>query len=170
MEMDCHKRSVDRYIKVKKGNVLLYGLVKVSAVPFRSRDDRFYRYLGVNFALGLLDCDRYIGDIVIPCNIGRAGISFYRKSLYRSSTVTGLFEKFINPPVQMYLQCLSVSANVKHECDYCYFIILAVLLSSKQKMKCSASIQIAFALLVFSLVCQVQSSSTENVSVISLVW
>ena len=30
---------VDRYIKVKKGNVLLSGLVEVSAIPFRSRDD-----------------------------------------------------------------------------------------------------------------------------------
>ena len=45
---------------------MLYGLVKVSAIPFRSRDDRFYRYIGVNFTFGLLDCDRYIGDIVIP--------------------------------------------------------------------------------------------------------
>ena len=31
MEIDCHKRSVDRYVKVKKGDALLYGLVKVSA-------------------------------------------------------------------------------------------------------------------------------------------
>ena len=59
MEIDCHNRSVDSYIKVKKGNVLLYGLVKESAIPFRSRDDRFYRYIGVNFAFGLLDCDHY---------------------------------------------------------------------------------------------------------------
>ena len=29
------------------------------------RDDRFYRYIGVNFTFGLLDCDRYIGDIFI---------------------------------------------------------------------------------------------------------
>ena len=34
----------------------------MSAIPFRSRDDRFYRYV----MFGLLDCDRYIGDIVIP--------------------------------------------------------------------------------------------------------
>ena len=84
METDCHNCSVDRYSKVKKRNVLLYGLVKVSGIPFRSRDDRFYRYIGVNFTFGLLDCDRYIGDIVIPwivkpglfhtlyCKIGRA--------------------------------------------------------------------------------------------------
>ena len=66
MEIDCHNRSVDRYIKVKKGNVLLYGPVKVSAISFGSRDDRFYRYVGVNFTFGLLDCDRYIRYIVIP--------------------------------------------------------------------------------------------------------
>ena len=87
MEIDCHNRSVDRYIKVKKGKVLLYGLVKVSAVPFWSRDDRFYCYVGVNFTFGPLDCDRYVWDIVIPwivkpgfcsihctlyCNIGQA--------------------------------------------------------------------------------------------------
>ena len=65
MEIDCHNRSVDRYIKVRKGNILLYGLVKVSAIPFWSRD-WFYRYIGVNFAFRLQDCDRYIGDIVIP--------------------------------------------------------------------------------------------------------
>ena len=58
MEMNCHNHTVDRYIKVKKGNVFLYGLVKVSAIPVRSRDDRFYRYIGVNFTFGLLDCDR----------------------------------------------------------------------------------------------------------------
>ena len=38
------------------------------SVPFQfsSRDVRFYRYIGVNFAFGLLDCVRFIGDIVIP--------------------------------------------------------------------------------------------------------
>ena len=41
MEIDYHNRSVDRYIKVKKGNILLSGLVEVSVIPFRSRDDRF---------------------------------------------------------------------------------------------------------------------------------
>ena len=66
MEIDCHNRSVDRYIKVKKGNVLLYGVIKVAATPFLSRDDRFYRYIGVNFTFGLLECDRYIGSTVIP--------------------------------------------------------------------------------------------------------
>ena len=66
MEIYCHNRSVDRYIKVKKGYILLYGLVKVSAFHFRSRDDRVYRYIGVNFTFRLLDCDRYIGDIFIP--------------------------------------------------------------------------------------------------------
>ena len=66
MEIDCHNHSVDRYIKDKKGNILLYRLVTVSAIPFRSRDDRFYRYIGVNFTFGLVDCDRYIGDIIIP--------------------------------------------------------------------------------------------------------
>ena len=43
MEIDCLNR----------------GLVKVSAIPFRLRDDRFYRYIGA------LDCDGYIEDIVI---------------------------------------------------------------------------------------------------------
>ena len=38
----------------------------MSAIRFRSRDNRFYRYIGVNFTFGLLDCGRYIGDIVIP--------------------------------------------------------------------------------------------------------
>ena len=60
---------VDKYIEVKKGSALLYGLVEVSAIPFWSRDDRFYRYIGVNFVFGLLDCARYIGDIVIPWTV-----------------------------------------------------------------------------------------------------
>ena len=38
----------------------------MSAIPFWSRDDRFYRYIGVNITFGLLDRDRYIGDIIIP--------------------------------------------------------------------------------------------------------
>ena len=38
----------------------------MSAIPFRSRDDGFYRYVGVNFTFGLLKRDRYIEDIVIP--------------------------------------------------------------------------------------------------------
>ena len=66
MEIDCHNRSGDRYNKVKKGNALLYGLVRVSPIPFRLRDDRFCCYIGVNFTFGLLYCDRYIGDIIIP--------------------------------------------------------------------------------------------------------
>ena len=66
IEIDYHNRSVDRYIKVKKGNVSLYGLVEVSAIRFRSPDDRFYCYIEVNFTFGLLDCERYIGDIIIP--------------------------------------------------------------------------------------------------------
>ena len=86
MEIDCHNHSVDRYIKVKKGKVLLYGLVKVSAIPkFQSRDDRFYRYIGLNFTFGLLDCDRYIGDIVIPW-IVKPGIS----SIHYTVTLAGL--------------------------------------------------------------------------------
>ena len=67
MEIDGHNRSVDRYIKVKKGGyVLLSGLVKVSTFPFWSCDDRFYHYIRVSFTFGLLDCDLYIVDIVIP--------------------------------------------------------------------------------------------------------
>ena len=37
----------------------------MSAIASRSLNDRFYRYIGGNFTCGLLDCDRYIGDIVI---------------------------------------------------------------------------------------------------------
>ena len=55
-EIDCHNRSVDRSIKSKKGNVLLHWVVKVSGIPFRTREDRFYRYIGVNFTFGLLQC------------------------------------------------------------------------------------------------------------------
>ena len=58
MEINFHNRTVERYIKIEKGNVLLSGLVKVSATPFRSGDNRCYRYIGANFPLGLLDCDR----------------------------------------------------------------------------------------------------------------
>ena len=36
-------------------------LVKVSAIPCQSCDDRFYCYIGVNFTFGLLDCVRYQG-------------------------------------------------------------------------------------------------------------
>ena len=50
--------------KSKKGNVLLYGLVKVSAIRFRSHDDQVVS--GLNFMFELLDWDRYIGCIVIP--------------------------------------------------------------------------------------------------------
>ena len=65
METDSHNCNGDRYIKVKKGNVLSYWLVKVSAIPFWLRDDRFYHYIGLNFTFGVLDCDRFISDIVI---------------------------------------------------------------------------------------------------------
>ena len=44
----------------------------MSAIPFRSCGDRFYRYIGVGFTFGLLDCDRYIADIVIP-RISKSG-------------------------------------------------------------------------------------------------
>ena len=60
MEIDCHNRSVERYVKVKKGNVLLHGMVKVSAIPFRSRDDQALILIGVNFTFRLLNCDCYI--------------------------------------------------------------------------------------------------------------
>ena len=103
--IDCHNGSVDRYIKVKIGNILLYGLVKVSAIPFWSHDDRFYHYIGVNSTFAMLDCDRYIGDICIPWIVKPgfhsihytvtglkmltviSGISFYRRLLYQGSTV-----------------------------------------------------------------------------------
>ena len=85
VEMDYHNRRVDRNIKAKKGNVLLYRLVKVSAIPFRSCNDRFYRYIRVNFTFGLLDCDRYIGEIVIPW-IVKPGFC----SIHYTVTLTGL--------------------------------------------------------------------------------
>ena len=44
----------------------MYELVEVSAIPFWSCDDQFYRFIGDNFTFGLLDCDCYIWDIVIP--------------------------------------------------------------------------------------------------------
>ena len=37
----------------------------MSPIPFLPHDDRFYRYIRVNFTFELLDCDRCIGDIVI---------------------------------------------------------------------------------------------------------
>ena len=40
MATDWHQQpSVDKYIKVKKGNVLLPGLVEVSAIANQSRYD-----------------------------------------------------------------------------------------------------------------------------------
>ena len=36
---------------MKKGNVLIFGLVEVSAIPYRSRDNLFYHYIGANFAV-----------------------------------------------------------------------------------------------------------------------
>ena len=94
MEIDCHSRIL--LIKVKKGNVLLYGLVKVSAIPFRSRDDRFYRYIGVNFTFGLLDCDRYIRDIVTPCTV-KPGVC----SIHYTVTLAGLknVNRYIGVPL-----------------------------------------------------------------------
>ena len=78
----------------------------MSAIPFWSRDDRFYRHIGINsVTIGLLGCDGYIGDIVIPCigvlfhihftvtlaglkNVNRyIGNLSYRRSLHRGSTV-----------------------------------------------------------------------------------
>ena len=41
----------------------------MSAIPFRSSDDQFYRYIRVNFMFGLLDCDCYIRNIVIPWTV-----------------------------------------------------------------------------------------------------
>ena len=72
-------------LKSKKETSCLYGLVEVSAIPFRSRDDRFYRYIGDNFTFGLLDCDHYIGDIVIP-RIVKPGFC----SIHFTVTLTGL--------------------------------------------------------------------------------
>ena len=64
-----HKRNVTGArgaAESKSSFFFLAGSVEVSAIPFRSRYDRFYRYSGVKFTFGLQDCDRYIGDIVIP--------------------------------------------------------------------------------------------------------
>ena len=49
----------------------------MSAIPFRSYGDRFYHYIGVNFMFGLLDCDRYMGDIVIPWIVKPGFCSIY---------------------------------------------------------------------------------------------
>ena len=41
--------------------------VRISSYEFTRKVWRErYRYIGVNFTLGLQDCDRYVGDIVIP--------------------------------------------------------------------------------------------------------
>ena len=64
-----HERSVRvarGAAESKSSFFFLAGSVEVSAIPFWLRYDLFYRYIGVNFTLGLQDCDRYIGDIVIP--------------------------------------------------------------------------------------------------------
>ena len=54
-----------RYIGVKVINLhLLVKVLAIPVIPFRSRDNRFYRYISVNFTFGLLYCNRYIGDIV----------------------------------------------------------------------------------------------------------
>ena len=52
MEKDCHNCSADRYIKVNKGNVLFYGLFKVSAIPFHPLMIDFIVVLGLILRLG----------------------------------------------------------------------------------------------------------------------
>ena len=69
--MDCHIRSVHRYIKVKKGNVLFYGLVKVSAIPSGRVMIDFIVISGLILCLGC--------EIVIVIS----EISLYRGSLNR---------------------------------------------------------------------------------------
>ena len=102
-----HERSVRvarGAAESKSSFFFLAGSVEGSAIPFRSRYDRFYPYIGVNFTFESQDCDRYIWDIVIPrvvkprfCSIHytvtlaglkisivTSGISLYRRSLYIS--------------------------------------------------------------------------------------
>ena len=64
IEID-HKHINIFFLKPKMETSFLSGLVEVSTIPFRSCDDCCYRYIDVNFTFGLLDCDRFIGDIVI---------------------------------------------------------------------------------------------------------
>ena len=64
-----HERSVRVARGAAEGKssfFFLAGSVEVPAIPFWLRYGRFYRYIRVNFFLGLQDCDGYIGDIVIP--------------------------------------------------------------------------------------------------------
>ena len=64
-----HERSVRVARGAAESNSNFFfpaGSVEVSAIPFRSPYDRFYRYIGVTFTFGLQDCNRYIGNIVIP--------------------------------------------------------------------------------------------------------
>ena len=69
-----------------KSNFFFFaGSVEVSAITFRSRHDRFYRYIGVNFTFGLQDCDRYIGDFVIP-RVVKSGFC----SIHFTVTLAGL--------------------------------------------------------------------------------
>ena len=94
MEIDCHNHSDGRYIKVKKENISLSGLAEMCAVSFRSRDDRFCHYLGVNFTFGLLDCDRYISFRSIHFTVTLAGlksVNHYIRNIVLSKIVISGF-------------------------------------------------------------------------------
>ena len=60
----------------KSSFFFLAGSVEVSTFPFRLRYDRFYHYSGVKFTFGLQDCDRYIGDIVIPRTLNQGIVPY----------------------------------------------------------------------------------------------
>ena len=53
-------------LKSNKETSCYLGWSKCLPFQFPSSNDRFYRYIGVKFTFVLLDCVRYIGDIVIP--------------------------------------------------------------------------------------------------------
>ena len=65
MEIDCQSRSVDRYIKKVKKRKRPFYMGWLKCLPFLSGRVMINFIVGVNFTFGLLDCGRYIGDIVI---------------------------------------------------------------------------------------------------------
>ena len=78
----------------------------MSAIPFWSRDDRFYRYIGVNFTFGLLDCDCYIGDILILSrNLSRLRYAGHSRGLHF------LFRFYCSPTSDDLTNLLSQSRN-----------------------------------------------------------
>ena len=57
-------------LKLKKEISCCMGcMVKMSAIPFQSCDDRFYCFIRFDFTFELLDCDCYISQILLYCGL-----------------------------------------------------------------------------------------------------